>query len=370
MQIKKKTLAIIIAIFAILVLILIAALLFKAYGRSNPTIIKPPETTVTLPPTEPPTEPDNDVTIPTKPTEPEKEPEETFPDVDITKPTEPNEEDDEDGDKDDPTNPTSPSNPNDDDEEDDVNIPKPTIPVVKPEEEIDIGLGGILEGIKITDVLTHINVHGDPILEEDETAYKEEAKKILTERYEIPSLGISILTPNSESGYIKRDSEHIRSYHAGDITSLPNQDEFDWSITPSDAQKLNRCICIIVGDKPPTREQEIEALINILPLMKEEMNGIIMSPKVISENVTPDGLGMLTMYDFEMLRCDLLADVALDEEENGAKFHQYMATYTFTRNGIPCCIVGYTYGQENDVEMIHHLRGMMHEMINSIELMR
>ena len=358
---KKKTLAIIIAIVLVIALGILAVLLFNAYGRRNPVIVPPPETTVTTPPTELPTEPDDDATVPTKPTEPSEptEPEETFPNVDVTKP--------DDSDKDNTDNPTTPTEPSDKEDED--KVPQPTVPVVKPpEEEIDIGLGGILEGIKITDVLTHINVHGDPILQEDETAYEEEARKILTERYEIPALGISILTPNSESGYIKRDSEHIRSYHAGNITSIPNQNEFDWSITPSDAQQLDRCICIIVGEKPDTREQAIESLINILPLMKEEMNGIIMSPKVISENVTPDGLGMSTVHDFEMLRCDLLADVVIDEE-NGEKFHQYMATYTFTRNGVPCCIVGYVYGQENDVELIHTLRGMMREMIASIELM-
>lgn len=365
MYVKKKTLAIIIAIVLAIVVGVIAVTLFNAYGRSNPIIIAPPETEVTTPTGPSTTEPDPDITIPTKPTEPDNtEPDETFPNVDTTEPnnTGDNKENENNSEGKQPTEqPTDPS-----DEE--SNIPTPTVPVVKPpEEEIDIGLGGILEGIKITDVITHINVNGDPILKEDETEYETAARKILTERYEIPQLGISILTPNNESGYIKRDSEHIRSYHAGDITSIPNQDEFDWSIKPSDAMQLNRCICIIVGDKPEDREQELEALINILPLMKEEMNGVIMSPKVTSNNVTPDGLGMITKYDFEMLRCDILADVVLDD--GGDEFHQYMATYTFTRNGIPCCIVGYVYGQENDVELIHTLRGMMKEMIASIELM-
>ena len=360
MQIKKKTLAIIIAIFAIIVVVLMGLLVSNAYQRSNPTIIKPPDVTVAPPQEEEPTEPNDESIIPTKPTEPEDtEPEVTFPNVDITEPTKPNDNENN-NDQNDPTNPTNP-------DKDKPIIP--TIPVVDPDEEdIDIGLGGILEGVKITDVITHININGDPILQEDETEYEEAAREILTERYEIPELGISILTPNAESGYIKRDSEHIRSYHAGKITSIPNQDEFDWSIIPSDAQQLDRCICIIVGDKPETKEQNIEALINILPLMKNEMNGIIMSPTVKSNNVTPDGLGVLTVCDFEMLRCDLLADVTIDEE-NGEEFHQYMATYTFTRNGIPCCIIGYVYGQENDVELIHTLRGMMREMISSIELM-
>ena len=367
MQIKKKTLAIIIAVFAILIAILIAVLIFNAYGRSNPTIIKPPETTVTPPETtEPPTEPDDEITTPTKPTELEEtepeeptEPEETFPDVDVTEPTKPNEGDE----KDDPTKPTDPSVP----DRDDPTIP--TIPVVTPPRDESMGLGGILEGIKITDVIKHINLYGDPILQEDETAYEVEARKILTERYEIPELGISILTPNNESGYIKRDSEHIRSYHAGNITSIPKQDEFDWSISYEDAQQLNRCICIIVGDKSDKPEQNLEALINILPLMKEEMNGIIMSPAVTSENMTPDGLGVVTQRGIEILRCDVLADVKIAEDASAEPFHQYMATYTFTRNGVPCAIVGYVYGQENDVEMIHHLRSMMREMIYSIKLM-
>ena len=359
MEIKKRTLAIIIAICTVMVLILVGILLFNAYGRSNPTIIKPPETTI-APPTEESTNDEKDKeTTPITPTEPEPtEPEETFPNIDITKPTEGNNtENDNDS--------TDPSTSDKDDDNDDNDITSPTIPVVKPNKD-NYGLGGILEGIKITDVIKHVNLEGDPILQEDETIYEEEARDILTERYEIHALGISILTPNNESGYIKRDSEHIRSYHAGNITSLPNQDEYDWSIKPSDAQQLNRCIAIIVGDKPETKEQNIEALINILPLMKEEMDGIIMSEKVTSTNVTPDGLSAIKSCDFEILRCDILADVVVDE--NGEEFHQYMATYTFTRNGTPCCIIGYVYGQENDVEMIHHLRAMMREMIASIEL--